>query len=163
VARVEHSAAGASLITAASAIVLAAAIILLWAINRRGQISWGAVEALLAFAVGGALSNTLEALSRGAVTDFLGVNALGGGTYSAGDLCLGFGISLFPVAAFALALQRNTASALLASAAALAFLVLLALAIPGHIAFAFLAAIVTIVALAWLGARRLITSLIRRV
>jgi len=100
------------------------------------------IQAFLVFAIGGGLGNMVEIVFLGEVTDFFGVHLPNGGVYSAGDVANTVGISLIPLAAFAL----TDRYALARAATAYLAVDVLGFILPGHVLLVIGATTVALVA-----------------
>lgn len=88
-------------------------------------------EVMGGLVLGGVLTNVLEVLRMGSVTDFLGIRWLG--VFSAGDIAIDAGAALAPIAAAQIVWARNrTSKSALPTGAVFAAAVAIYGAVGGH-------------------------------
>src|SRR5438874_2389526 len=87
VARNDRVVSGGPVAPVASAAAFFVGLVALWIVPKAapGRAVF-AIQAFLVFAMGGGLSNVIEVVLRGKVTDFFGVHLPNGAVYSAGDV-----------------------------------------------------------------------------
>jgi hypothetical protein len=89
---------------AVAAIVFPTTVIVVRFLRRSEPTTPLTLELVAAAFLGGGLSNIIEVIATGSVTDFVGIRG-SGGIYSAGDLGLFLGIAFFPIVVFAVTSQ----------------------------------------------------------
>jgi hypothetical protein len=124
---------------------LAFAAVLVLMIRQRSPGASPILEITAALVLGGVLANLVEVGAFGSVTDFLGIRG-SGGIYSAGDLAFDLGVALFPITAYKVAASISLHRTALV-AGAIAFLVVVAIAVanPRSFGVAVLAAVMVAV------------------
>jgi lipoprotein signal peptidase len=137
------SPAALALPVAGAALAFAAVLVLM--VRQRSPSASPILELTAALVLGGVLANLVEVGAFGSVTDFLGIRG-SGGIYSAGDLAFDFGVALFPLTAYKVAVPiSHHRTALLVGA--IGFLVVIAIALmnPRSFGVAILATIIVAV------------------
>jgi len=133
VARHDRVVSGGPVAQVATAAALFVGLVALWIVPKGapGRAVF-AIQAFLVSAMGCGLSNVIEVVLRGKVTDFFGVHLPNGAVYSAGDLAITVGISMIPVAAFALP-DRDALAPWLGAATGYLAVAFLGFVMPGQI------------------------------